>query len=121
MLVCNCLLQHVHRCMLNAMFCGFPLSTADDKLEMVHKSKQIEVDESKKVVDGGKESESENEKPALTSNSEVIMTEVKPEEDTVKAEVGMPEPASGKDGDLHSNKETTEGQKQEETKSKGEK
>ncbi|XP_049420442.1 uncharacterized protein LOC125881352 isoform X1 [Epinephelus fuscoguttatus] len=95
--------------------------TADDKLEMVHKSKQIEVDESKKVVDGGKESESENEKPALTSNSEVIMTEVKPEEDTVKAEVGMPEPASGKDGDLHSNKETTEGQKQEETKSKGEK
>ncbi|XP_042351491.1 cell wall protein DAN4-like [Plectropomus leopardus] len=98
---------------------------ADEELEMVQKSKQTEMDESKKV-DGEKESENENEKPALTPNSEVIMKEVqeesvKPEEDTMKSEVGTTEPASGKGGDLQSDKEVIEGPKQEETKSEDEK
>ncbi|XP_054473129.1 mucin-2-like [Anoplopoma fimbria] len=93
--------------------------TADEKLEMVQNSEQTEADESKKLVNGGKESKSENEKPALTSNSEVMMKEVqeesvKPEEDTMKTEVGMAEPASGKDGELFKNKVEIEGEKQEE-------
>ncbi|XP_044050727.1 flocculation protein FLO11-like isoform X2 [Siniperca chuatsi] len=92
-----------------------------EKFEMVQKSKQTVMNESKKDVDGGKESESENEKPALV-NSEVIKEErVKPEEDTVKTEVGMAEPASGKDGGLHGDEGVIEGQKQDETKSVGEK
>ncbi|XP_031702404.1 cell wall protein DAN4-like [Anarrhichthys ocellatus] len=93
------------------------MGTADEKLEKVKKSKQTEMDESKKVVDGGKESKKENEKPALTSNSEVIIKEVqeesvKPEEDAIKSEVGMAEPASRKDGELCRNKGEIEGQKQ---------
>lgn len=89
---------------------------------MVQKSEeQTEMDESKKVIDGGEKSENKNEKPALTSNSDVIMKEVlvesvKPEEDTMKSEVA--EPASGKDGDLCSDNGEIKGQKQE---SEGEK
>lgn len=89
---------------------------------MVQKSKQTE---SKTVANGGKENENETEKPTLVS-SEVIRKEVqeesvKPEEDTVKTEVGMAEPASGKDGEVHSDEGATEGQKQGETKVVGEK
>jgi len=105
--------------MLNAVFRNFRLSTANEKLEMVQESKQTEMDENKKVVDGGKESKNENKEPALTSSSEVMMKEVqeesvKPDEDTMKSEVGMAEPASGKDGELCRNKVEKEGQKQEE-------
>ncbi|XP_068587273.1 uncharacterized protein [Cebidichthys violaceus] len=89
----------------------------DEKLEKVKKNKKTEMDESKKAVGGGKKSKNENEKPALTSNSEVMIKEVqeesvKPEEDTLKSEVGMAEPASGKDGELCRNKGAIEGQKQ---------
>lgn len=104
---------------------GFPLSTADEALEMVQNIKQTDTDESKKVVDGGKESENGEDKPAPVS-SEVIKKElqeerVKPEEYEVKTEVGMAEPASGKDGELFSDEGVIEGQKQEETKSLAEK
>ncbi|XP_068444703.1 uncharacterized protein [Clinocottus analis] len=89
----------------------------DEKLEIVQKSKQAEIDENKKVADGGKESKNEKEKPPLTSNNEVIMKEVqdesvKPEENTIKSEVA--EPASGINDDLCRNKRGIEGQKQEE-------
>lgn len=87
---------------------------------MVQKSKQTETDESKKVVDGGKESENKNEKPALVNSEVIRMKEqeesVKPEEDTMKTKVGVAEPASGKDGELHGDKGAMEGQKQEEFK-----
>ncbi|XP_041797152.1 flocculation protein FLO11-like [Chelmon rostratus] len=99
--------------------------TADEALEMVQNIKQTDTDESKKVVDGGKESENGEDKPAPVS-SEVIKKElqeerVKPEEYEVKTEVGMAEPASGKDGELFSDEGVIEGQKQEETKSLAEK
>lgn len=94
---------------------------------MVKKSNQTEMDESQKVMDGGKESESKNEKPAPV-NSDVIKEQaqeqsMKPEEDTVKTEVGMAEPTSGKDGALHSegDEEVVGDQKQDETKSVSEK
>lgn len=96
--------------MLNGVFCDVPLSAADG---MVQKSKQTEADESKKGVDGGKESEKEKEKPALV-NSEVMRKEV--QEESVKPEEEVAEPASGKDGEG-----VIEGQKQEETKPVGEK
>ncbi|XP_029310493.1 flocculation protein FLO11-like [Cottoperca gobio] len=91
--------------------------TADEEPEMVKKSELTEKDESKKANDGGKETENENQKPALTSDSEVIMKEVqeesvKPEQHTIKSEVA--EPASGQDGELCSNMGEIEGQKQEE-------
>ncbi len=92
------------------MFCDVPLSAAD---EMVQKSKQTETDESKKGVNGGKESENEKEKPAPV-NSEAMRKEV--QEESVKPEEDVAEPASGKDGEG-----VKEGQKQEEAKSVGEK
>ncbi|XP_076583645.1 uncharacterized protein LOC143318975 isoform X2 [Chaetodon auriga] len=93
----------------------------DEELEVVQKIKQTDTDDSKKVIDGGKESENEEEKPARV-NSKVIKEElqeesVKPEEDAVKTEVGMAEPASWKDGELFSDEGVIEGKKQEETKS----
>ncbi|XP_031170025.2 serine-rich adhesin for platelets-like isoform X1 [Sander lucioperca] len=93
--------------------------TADEELAMVLNSEQTEMDESKKVGNGGEKSENENEKPTLTSDSEVIIKEVqkesvKPELDTMKSEVGMAEPTSGKDDELCSDKGEMEGQKQEE-------
>lgn len=86
---------------------------------MVRNSEQTEMDESKKVGNGGEKSENENEKPTLTSDSEVIIKEVqkesvKPELDTMKSEVRMAEPASGKDDELCSDNGEMEGQKQEE-------
>uniref|UniRef100_UPI0037E7B34F uncharacterized protein n=1 Tax=Semicossyphus pulcher TaxID=241346 RepID=UPI0037E7B34F len=94
--------------------------TADEKIEMV-KSKETEMDESKMVVDGGKESENENEKHALVNSEEmsekVQEASVKPEDHTMKTEVGTAKPSSGKDGD----EGLIEGQKQEEAKSDGEK
>ena len=92
---------------------------------MGQNSKQTETDESKKVVNGGKEGENEKDKPALV-NSEVIKKDVqeesvKPEEEAVQTEVGKAEPASGKDGELCSDEGVIKGQKQDETKSVGEK
>ncbi|XP_070824762.1 uncharacterized protein [Chaetodon trifascialis] len=97
----------------------------DEELEVVQKIKQSDTDYSKKVIDGRKESENEEEKPARV-NSEAIKEElqeesVKPEEDAVKTEVGMAEPASWKDGELFSDEGVTECKKQEETKSVAEK
>lgn len=94
------------------------ISSADEKVKMVQKSKQSEMDECKKVVDGGKENKNENEKAALTANAEVRLQEERDEnvtsdKDTMKSEVGTVEPASGKDGELCRNKEEIEGQKQE--------
>ncbi|XP_027137438.1 flocculation protein FLO11 [Larimichthys crocea] len=100
--------------------------TASDKeREMVQKSEKAAMDESKKVAIGGKESENEKDKPALV-NSEVISKEmqeesVKPEEDAVKTEVEKAEPASGRDCELSRDEGVIDGQKQEETKSAGEK
>ncbi|KAA8595601.1 hypothetical protein FQN60_010892 [Etheostoma spectabile] len=93
--------------------------TADEELAMVRNSEQTEMDESKKVGNSGEKNENENEKPALTSDSKVIIKEVqkesvKPELDTMKAEVGKAEPASGKEDELCSDKGEMEGQKQEE-------
>ncbi|KAM8894559.1 uncharacterized protein AB9W97_011111 isoform 2-T3 [Spinachia spinachia] len=89
--------------------------TADGKLKMVQKSEQSEMDECKKVVDGGKENKNENEKVALAANTEVRLQEeqdenVKPEEETTKS---MVETVSGKDGELCRNKKEIGGQKQE--------
>ncbi|XP_063738114.1 mucin-5AC-like isoform X2 [Eleginops maclovinus] len=86
-----------------------------EELEMDQNSKQTETKESKKVVDNGKESENENQKPTLNSDGEVIVKEVqdesvKPEEDTMKSKVE--EPASGKDGELCSDKGEKEDEKQ---------
>ncbi|XP_037310715.2 mucin-2-like isoform X1 [Pungitius pungitius] len=91
--------------------------TADEKLKMVQKTKQSEMNECKKVVDGGKENKNKDEIVALTANTEVMLQEeqdesVTPEEDIIKSEVGMVEPASGKDGELCRNKEEIDGQKQ---------
>ncbi|XP_074522077.1 uncharacterized protein LOC141787511 isoform X3 [Halichoeres trimaculatus] len=95
--------------------------TADEELEMIQQSKETEVDESAKEVDGEKESDEEKETKAVV-NSEVKGEEeqgagVKPEENTVKTEVEMVEPASGKDAD----EVLIEVKKQEETQSVGEK
>ncbi|XP_034731788.1 nuclear pore complex protein DDB_G0274915-like isoform X2 [Etheostoma cragini] len=91
----------------------------DEELAMVRNSEQTEMDESKKVGNSGEKNENGNEKPALTSDSKVLIKEVqkesvKPELDTMKAEVGMAEPASEKDDELCSDKGEMEGQKQEE-------
>lgn len=103
-------------------YCDFPLSTADE-LEMAQKRKQTETDERKEVPEGGKESEDENDEPALVNSKatrkEVQEESMKPEEDAVKTEVA--EPASGKDGELNSNEGVIGGQKQEETNSVDEK
>ncbi|XP_074522074.1 uncharacterized protein LOC141787511 isoform X1 [Halichoeres trimaculatus] len=93
----------------------------DEELEMIQQSKETEVDESAKEVDGEKESDEEKETKAVV-NSEVKGEEeqgagVKPEENTVKTEVEMVEPASGKDAD----EVLIEVKKQEETQSVGEK
>ncbi|XP_074474843.1 uncharacterized protein LOC141757860 isoform X1 [Sebastes fasciatus] len=93
-----------------------PAEEIDEELQ---KSKQTETNESEKAVDDGKVSENENEKPALTSNSEVITKDVqeesvKPEEDTMKSEEGAAEASSGRDDELCSDKGEIGGQKQEE-------
>ncbi|XP_051234837.1 uncharacterized protein LOC127351389 isoform X4 [Dicentrarchus labrax] len=97
-------------------------SAADEELDTVQKSKQAETDESKKVIDVGNESENEKGKPALVSSDlmrkEVQEESVKPEEDAVKTEGGVAEPASGKEGELYSDEGVTS-QKPEETKSEG--
>ncbi|KAM3625106.1 uncharacterized protein V6R79_006914 [Siganus canaliculatus] len=98
---------------------------AEEKLDLIEKSKQTEMGESKKVEDGGKKGANEKDKPALAS-SEAIRKEmqeegVKPGEDTVKTDVETAEPASGKAVKLRSDEIVKEGQKQEETKSVGEK
>ncbi|CAK6954880.1 flocculation protein FLO11-like [Scomber scombrus] len=98
---------------------------ADEELEVVQKSKQAEKNESKTVVDGGKENEHYKEKPAEV-NSEVTKKEaqeesVKPEEVTVTTEVGTAQPPSGKEGVPFSNEEVIKGQNQEETKAADEK
>lgn len=103
----------------------FHLPTADGEVEVLQKSKQAEKNESKTVVDGGKESETYNGKPGEV-NSEVTKKEVqeesvKPEEVAVITEVETAEPASGKEGVLFSNEEVIEGQNQEETKAVDEK
>lgn len=68
---------------------------------MIQQSKETEVDESEKVVDGGKESDDENEKKAVVisevKSEEVQGGGVKPEEDFKETEVEMAEPSSGKD------------------------
>ncbi|CAK6954879.1 flocculation protein FLO11-like [Scomber scombrus] len=97
----------------------------DEELEVVQKSKQAEKNESKTVVDGGKENEHYKEKPAEV-NSEVTKKEaqeesVKPEEVTVTTEVGTAQPPSGKEGVPFSNEEVIKGQNQEETKAADEK
>ncbi len=82
---------------------------------MVQKSKQPETDECKTVVDGGKEGANEKDKqaPIKTEVTTKVQEEsVKPEDDAVKTEVGTAEAAS---------RRVIEGQKQEETKSAGEK
>ncbi|XP_042266549.1 flocculation protein FLO11-like [Thunnus maccoyii] len=99
--------------------------TADEELEVVQKSKQTEKNESKTVIDGEKESENYNEKPAEVNSEvtkKVVQEEsVKPEEVTVTTEVGTAQPASGKEGLLFSNEEAIKGQNQEETKAVDEK
>lgn len=99
--------------------------TADEELEVVQKSKQTEKNESKTVIDGEKESENYNEKPAEVNSEvtkKVVQEEsVKPEEVTVTTEVGMAQPASGKEGLLFSNEGAIKGQNQEETKAVDEK
>ncbi|XP_044213580.1 mucin-5AC-like [Thunnus albacares] len=99
--------------------------TADEELEVVQKSKQTEKNESKTVIDGEKESENYNEKPAEVNSEvtkKVVQEEsVKPEEVTVTTEVGTAQPASGKEGLLFSNEGAIKGQNQEETKAVDEK
>ncbi|TKS70122.1 Capping protein [Collichthys lucidus] len=100
-------------------------AASDKEREMVQKSEKAEMDESKKVAVGGKESENEKDEPALI-NSEVMSKEmqeesVKPEEDPVKTEVETAEPASGRDRELSRDEGVIDGQKQEETKSASEK
>lgn len=110
---------HAHIC----EYYDCSLSPADEELEMVQKRKQTETDERKKVPVGGKESENQNDKPALVnrkvSRKEVQEESMKPEEDTLKTEVA--EPTSGKDGELYSDEGVIGGQKQEETNSVDEK
>nr|XP_046241967.1 flocculation protein FLO11-like isoform X2 [Scatophagus argus] len=100
-------------------------SAADEVFEMIQMNKKTETDESTKIIDGGKDSENEKDKPALV-NSKITAKEVqeesmKPEEDAVETEVGMAETASGKDCDLTHNEGVIEDQKQKETKSVKEK
>lgn len=103
----------------------FSLLEADEELEVVQKSKQAEKNESKTVVDSGKENEHYKEKPAEV-NSEETKKEaqeesVKPEEVTVTTAVGTVQPPSGKEGVPFSNEEVIKGQNQEETKAADEK
>ncbi|XP_071344427.1 uncharacterized protein [Trachinotus anak] len=87
--------------------------TANEELEMVQKSKQWVMGESKGGVDGGKKYE--NEKPTLVSSEE---TRKEVQEKSVKAEEDtMADPPSGKEGEQCSKEGLVEGQKQEESKS----
>lgn len=85
--------------------------TADEKLEMVQTSKQIEMDENKEIVNG-EEKKSENEKPSLVTNEETRKDADAEEEDRM-AET----PPAGKEAERHSNEGVVDGEKQEETKS----
>ncbi|XP_029986861.1 flocculation protein FLO11-like [Sphaeramia orbicularis] len=89
---------------------------ADEALEIVQKSRQTEVVESKSIIDTEKENEIKNEKPTPVS-SEAISKESqeKPEEELKTTEVGVAEAASGKVADQCSNQGVI--QKEEETKS----
>ncbi|XP_069030217.1 uncharacterized protein [Embiotoca jacksoni] len=84
--------------------------TADEQ-----QSKLTEMDEKKEVVESGKKSNSDNEKPTMVSSDlttkEVQEVSVKAEEET------RAEPAAGKEGERSSDEGAIEGQKQEETKS----
>lgn len=75
---------------------------------MIEKSKQIEVDENKEIVNG--EKQSENEKPSPVTNEET-RKEAEAEEDTTA------ETPSGEEAGRCSNQGVVEGEKQEETKS----
>nr|XP_019954359.1 PREDICTED: flocculation protein FLO11-like isoform X1 [Paralichthys olivaceus] len=102
-------------------------TVADEKVEMVQKSKQTEMDEEKEVVDG----EKRHEKPTLVSSEE---TRKEVQEESEKAEEdAVAEPLSGKEGEwceVSDEVEVKEGEveegvvedpKQEETKSTSEK
>lgn len=101
----------------------FSLLAADEEHEVVQKSKQAKKNESKTVIDDGKDNEHYKDKPAEV-NSEVTQKDahdesVKPEE--VPTEVGTAQSPSGKEGVLFSNEEVTMSQNQEETKAVDEK
>ncbi|XP_059208992.1 mucin-2-like [Centropristis striata] len=85
-------------------------TAADEEPETVKSSEQTEIEESSRVSD----SQTEKEKPALSSNSEVRMTgSEKPEEDSMKPEEEPAEPGSGREEPCSTQGEV-EGQKQEE-------
>lgn len=93
--------------------------TADEAPEMVQKSKIPELDEKKEVIVDEKKSEGGKEKPTL-GNSDVTREDV--QEESVKAEEDTAaEPASGKAGERRKDEGVIEAQKQEETKSTGDK
>lgn len=82
---------------------------------MVQKSNLTEMNEKKEDVDGGKKSDSDNEKPTVV-NSEVTRNDV--QEESVKAEGDTAaEPASGKEEERSRDEGVIEGQKQEGNKS----
>lgn len=90
-------------------YCDFPLSTACGDLEMVQKSKKTATDECKKGDEKDKHTPVKSEVTRKDAQEEGMKAG---EDDAMKTDLGTAEPASGR---------VIDGQKQEETKSVGEK
>jgi len=91
--------------MLNGMLLDFHLLMADEELDMVQKSKSVELDEKKSKRDNDK---------LTVDNSDVTRKEVQAE--SVKAEEDtLDEPAAGEKSDRSRDEAVIEAQKQEET------